>query len=524
MQGHTTSWRQLDGGPRLGRHHLMTEVGVMLTLLASFAGGRPAAAQDIAGEALSALRADRCDEARALFDGMLERDVDNVDARYGRGLSRLCLGEYDSAAQDLLFAATHWPDRLAVALELGAALTSAGAYQEAEPWLRRAQADPDLEASASLLLGLGHLRLGALDAARDQFIRVAQHSATLAPQAAYYAGVTEFRTGRFSRARAHFERVVQLAPTSGLSREAHTFLNEIDQRRRNKYRLFGGVAFEYDSNVILAPIEPLTRGEQQADGRFVLRAGGAWTPIDDPRVRVDLGYSFFQSLHFELGDFNLQAHEPFVDVATVTPFGRAGLSARFQNYLRSDRLDPFLNQWTLRPSHVAPLGAAGDLELYYRYRGRNFLEAQLDRIALDGTSHATGARHVVPLAARRGSLALGYQFEIDDLGDEDRPTGRVENRFSYDSHSGLAELSWHLPYAVDGSASYNFSARYYSAGSVVDGQRRDDHNHTVSFMLRRDLTSNFELLGGYLAVFNRSNQNLYEYRRHVAIVALSARY
>jgi len=483
-----------------------------------------AAAEEDAAQGFSALRENRCSEAGELFDQLVRSDGGNVDAHYGRGLSRLCLGEFDGAAQDLQIAATTWPDRLDVALELGAALTSAGAYREAESWLRRAQPDARFDGPASLLLGLGQLRLGDLDAARREFLRAASRSESVAPQAEYYAGVAEFRSGRLSEARSHFERVDTIAPGTSLSREAATFLGEIAQRRRERYRLFGGLAFEYDSNVILAPLEPLTRGEQQADGRFVLRAGGVVTPIREPRVRVDLGYSFFQSLHFELGDFNLQAHEPFVDVTTVTPFGRAGLSARFQHYLRSDRLDPFLNQWTLRPSHIANLGNVGEVEVYYRYRGRDFLEAQLDRIALDGSSHSTGVRHAVPLATGRGNLVLGYQFEREDLGDEQRSGQAVENRFSYDAHAGLAELSWKLPFAVQGSGAYNYSARHYSTGSIVDGTRRDDANHMVSLLFRRELVPGVELLSGYLGVFNESNQQLYEYRRHVAIAALSFTY
>lgn len=474
-------------------------------------------------EAFSALRANRCVDAADLFENILQTAPGSMDARYGRGLSRLCLGEYDAAIEDLQLVAASWPEKLEVAFELGAALTSSGAYREAEGWLKKAQAGADFKAPAALLLGLGQLRLGNLGAALDHFQLARERSATLATQAKYYSGVAEYRASNFATARQYFSEVVQEAPTSALAREADAFLGAIDSRRRDLYRAFGSLGFEYDSNVVLAPVQDLGPGEQQADGRFVLRAGGIMTPLRRPNLRLDVGYSLFQSLHLELGDFNLQAHELFADTTTTTPWGRAGVSHRFQYYLRKDDLHRFLGQWSSRPFTVVSLAPSWEAELYYRYRGRDFVESQFNSLGLDGAAHAAGLRHILDITSS-GRLVLGYQFERDDLRNMEEPQGSSENPFTNDAHAVISELAWTLPWSLESSLAYTFAYRVYSPASRESGARRHDTNHSVSATVRYPVTQRIEILCGYLGMFNDSNQALYEYRRHVAIAAASFSY
>jgi len=482
-----------------------------------------AAAADSSDDAFSALRSHRCAEAGEHFDLILQAAPDNVDARYGRGLSRLCLGEYDAAVQDLQFAAEHWPEKTEVAFELGAALTSAGSYREAEPWLQKAQNQPDFDGPASLLLGLGQLRLGSLDSSLAYFARAESRSTAVANQARYYSGVAEYRAGRLTHADAHFSFVRDQAADTALGREAQAFLTAIEARRREAYRLFGGLGFEYDSNVVLAPVQDLGPIGQEGDGRFILRAGGVVTPLRQSHLRLDLGYSFFQSLHLELGDFNLQVHEPFADITLRTPWGRAGVASRFQYYLRREELKRFLAQWSVRPFTVVSFDRAGDAELYYRYRGRDFIETQFNTLHLDGAAHAAGLRHTLQPFAH-GRFAVGYQFESDDLANIGDQGMSVENQFTNEAHAAIADVAWDLPWEIETTLAYTYTQRDYADTSRREDEVRSDTNHMVTFALRRPLTANIEAVTGYLGVFNDSNQALYEYRRHVAIVALSLSY
>ncbi len=491
-------------------------VGVLafLVLAPSVVAAAPAVE---ARAAFDALQAQRCAEAAERFEAILKVSSDNVAAQYGRGLASKCLGEFDAAARDLLVVAKKWPERLDVAFELGAALTSAGAYQDAKPWLLQAQAVPHLEGPAALLLGLGELRLGNLEAAKLRFTQARLRSPQLAGQANYYSGVAELRLGNLDAAKVLFEAVLADTSDSGLRREAMAFVSTLSAPRPRPWRLFGSAGMEYDSNIILAPLDQKlsgVSGAQQDDGRATVRAGANYTLLNTGRASLSAGYSFFQSLHFTLHDFNLQSHQASGELSSDIGWARFNVSADYQFYLRTADLRGFLHQWSVRPAFRKDLGSWGISEVSFRYRGRHFIEDGFSD--LDGTGLAPGARHTFWLGSHDRSLSLGYQFEEEDVNSQNDPLP-----FSNEAHTGLVEFSWALPAQIQAGALYSYTYRDYPR---TDRPHRRDSANSISVVLQRPMLEHVDLVLGYLGVFNESNEAVFQYERHVAAVAISVWY
>jgi hypothetical protein len=106
-----------------------------------------------------------------------------------------------------------------------------------------------------------------------------------------------------------------------------------------RYQLYGGTGLEYDSNVVLAPLdgEVAVGFGTQADGRAIFLAGGRYQIWRAQHVQLGVGYDFFQSLHFELTEFNMQDHRPSLAVTGAVGLVDGGVLGAYDYYLRTAR-------------------------------------------------------------------------------------------------------------------------------------------------------------------------------------------
>ena len=256
------------------RYAVIIWVGVILVSSAALASEQ---SERLYSRGLVDFHAERYADALKLFEQAVQADPNDPYALYYRGVTHGRLGDYNAAVTDLRAAVAKKPDLAQAPLELGGALVQAGNNRDAVPWLEAAQRDPASDGQASLFLGIAQLRLGDLEAARVNLTRAATADPTLVVPARYYQGVIDYRAGSSADAQAHFSYVAGTSPDSAIGHEAAAFL----ERMRLSgvpppYQLYGGVGFQYDSNVVLAPSDEALKQQlaisKQADGRFTLNS------------------------------------------------------------------------------------------------------------------------------------------------------------------------------------------------------------------------------------------------------------
>jgi tetratricopeptide (TPR) repeat protein len=241
--------------------------------------GRREEAALLSGRGLVLLHAERYADALALFTQAAAIDPDDAYILYYKGVTEGRLEQWPAAVADLRAAMAKRPDLSQGALELGVALLHEGQPAEAAVWLAQAQQVPDLDAAASFYLGIAQLRTGELEAARQNLERAAARDPQYTVASRYYQGVVEVRLGNQDRAIEHFQYVAATSPESAIGREASDFLSAVQmgaQPTLRRYQVYGGTGLEYDSNVVLAPLDgELAVGfGDQADGRAIFLAGG----------------------------------------------------------------------------------------------------------------------------------------------------------------------------------------------------------------------------------------------------------
>jgi tetratricopeptide (TPR) repeat protein len=494
-------------------------------LVAVLATAAPAAASEqselLYSRGLIELHANRLEKALEYFDQAVAADENDAYALYYRGVARGRAGQYAESVNDLKAAMKLKPDLNEAAFDLGHGLLEIGQYDEAVRYLEQAQKTPTLEGEASFYLGIAQLRAKQLSKARANLQRAAQANPEIAPQASYYLGVVEYQDGNTAKADEYFKAAGEERPGTAVAKEAAEMREQtaagVAPAELKPYALWGSVALQYDSNVTIGPSNEDTQDvvgvEPEADGRFAFTLGGQYAPLNTKPARLALGYEFFQSLHFDQNDFNTQDHGPYATLSGDAGPLQWGIHGQYDYYLL--KTSSFFQQWMALPWVTVPEGGFGRSDLYYRFRSRDFFDADFkDQGAFN---HAFGLRQFFYIGGTpERSVALGYRYDFNETF-RDTPSA---DAFGFDGHAVDVGVGWKLPWELYTNFDYVYRRRNYDAASGG----RDDDEHRLLLVGRKPITDMFAVSLGYFGIFNDSNQRDFDYTRHIVSLALEARY
>jgi tetratricopeptide (TPR) repeat protein len=462
--------------------------------------------------------AGRMQEARSLFDRAVAADPSDMYARYYRGVTRARLNDDRGAIEDLRAVAESHAVKQAP-LELGVVLVQAGEYEQAIPWLEEAQKVPTLDARASLFLGIAQLRVGRTAAARQSLQRAEEKDTTLRLSARYYRGIAAFQDGKWSDAERDFEYVAAYDPETEMGREAASFLQKIRSGQYANWEVYGIFGLQYDSNVILGPsngtlndlaLEALNISNQ-ADGRGVITVGGVYIPWRTETAELSVGYEFYQSLQFQLTDFNLQDHRPAVQGVISAGIFQFGLLGRYDYYFVSDE-QSFLQEATGVPWVAINEGDNARTEVFFRFRYRDF--KKLAYQLRDADNYETGFRQFYTFGLPERYVALGFRY------DNESPTQSAGDVFAYNGYEGGVGGGWSFPLGITADLEYSYRYEDYAAQS----NGRKDNENLVLFALSKPINEYLAVTAGYFGDFNNSNQATFEYTRNVGSLTLDVRF
>jgi len=462
-------------------------------------------------------------EALELFEAAVAADASDPLALYYRGVTRGRLGDTNGAITDLEAALQHRPDLSRAALELGAALLRAERFAEAASRLHSVTSDPEVGNRATLLEGIARLRLGELDAA-ERLLRAAGDTDDQRVPTLYYRAVVEYQRGYHHRARSLLREVIAADSESATAVEAKALLEQIGGEER-PYHLNALTGFQYDSNVLLAPTGDAVQDDLgisgEADGRAVFGAGARWAPVRTDFGRVQVGYDFFQSLHFDLSEFDIQSHGIGGDIAGARgafDWGVYGWSDF--HFLDGEK---FLSRLTFLPWLGWRANESWRTEISARLRNDDFYGD--DYGVRDASQGLYGLRQFYHVSPTRFAW-IGYRYDVVDS-----TSNEVDSRrFEFYGHEFETGIYWELLPQVAFEADYSYRSERYDSASKVNFigaggllPRREDDAHRGQISVRLDLTEHFSLVQGVSVTDSRSTQGGFEYDRIVGSVALEAK-
>lgn len=467
---------------------------------------------------LAELHAGNDAAAVALFQQAVEADPKDVHALYYRALGYGHVGRYEESAADLkIVVAAGDPAIDRDRLELGYALYRLDRYDEAIAELQIASQEGRSAGEATMLIGIIESRRGNQDAARAAFGRVEALDPSKAVAAHYYMGLAAYRAGDSATATEQFTWVRKNGGDSPFVKEASDFLARLDEGGSARpYELHALFALEYDSNVALAPDDDnLTENvlgiSNEGDGRAVMGAGGRYAVISKPNFHLSLGYDFLQTLHFDLERFDIQVHR----VGGQSEYVHGALSLGVAGFYEHSLLDEesLLNGGNLLPYVRYDEGEFGHTEAYYRMRARDFTLSPYSP-RRDSINHAIGARQFFALGSLDRYFILGYRYD-NDVAD-----WSVGNEFDYNGHQVEAGFDWQLMEGLNAGLLYAYRHEDYCPAS----DNRDDDEHTLVTRVEKRLHDYVWLVGSYIFRSNDSDQEFFEYTRHITSLGVEVRY
>ena len=462
------------------------------------------------------------------FRQVVAATPDNPDAQFYLGLTLTRLGEFDAAVAALQKTLQLDPSKQYVHYHLGLAYFQTARYKDALPQFEQALLDDPEKSATYFYLGAANFHLKHYQKALSFFEQSMSLDPSLTPSAQYYRGQALYALERDEQAQTAFEAAAAADPTTTIGLNSRRYLEALAERSR-EHRLFqmqGVVSYQYDDNVTIGDDDIISR---ESDGRMVFAFVGRVLPVNRGPWRLGVEYDLFQSLHFDLDQFNIQSHTGMV-------FARLKLdrvtlrAASDYTYSTLDN-NRFLEAITVQPSATIRVTDQLLTVASFRYRHSNYFNqfippGENDVRDRDGWNVRPGVTQYWIFNQNRSYAQLGYHFEASRNDGTD---------WEYNGHQvtlGLhTPLLWGIELDVDGGYQRrdylhdnSFDADPLSVLTSADQHKRKDNRFTASAVLTRKVGPYFILSAGYVHTSNLSNIDFFQYDRNIWTVALTGRY
>lgn len=438
-------------------------------------------------------RANNYAKAERLLLQLLERDPAMKGARFDLGVAQFNLEKYEQALAQFSKAVKENPDKPLPYFYEGLTLNKLERYDRAPARFARARLiDPELTASAQYQSGLAYFRANLRDEAQDAF-----------------------------------DSVIAAEPDSPLARSSREFLAQVatatppDQTKSKPWDLTLMVSPQYDSNVILqAPggqrPEDISR---QQDIKTTFYGHGEYRFKETEKMTLGSSYAFYQSLHTELTQFDVQAHSPSL---FATYLLGNNIRARMEYKLDAFSLGtvPYLIAHSLHPMVMLAHSPESITQLQYRYQAKNFRDDRKlfpENSDRDGDNNLVGLTHFHLFSEKQGNLRVSYMFDSDDTSN---PT------WDYQGHQltfGVTAPPWKT-IRIDASFDY-YRQDYINANefSPTLVKRQDDILRT-SLTITKPIGSSYSAGLQYMYTRNQSNVSVFDYNRSLFALMVNGKF
>lgn len=451
---------------------------------------------------------------------------DKAEPLYYLGITLDKLNRHQEAEGALRQALALDPKSLRAHFALGTALYALEQYDQALREFARveradlaAEVSDSMRATASYYQGLIHHKLEAYTRSTPQFMKAMALSPGVNRSARYYAGIGFFRQGLLEEAKEQFDEAIKANPAdSEIAKSAQAFLAEIENARKpaKRWSLQTGLSVQSDTNVLaLSDPSPLPSGiSRREDLRTVLTLRGTYDPFRRDRWTGQVGYGFYQSLHRELSDFNVQHHTLG---AQLLHKGRRVVSRLPYDftYATLGRAD-YLVAHAVAPSALVVWSGAWATQLQIRYEDKDLRDGARfpSNSVRDGSNQMAALTNVLTFAKKKGHARLAYAYDRDATRNTD---------WTYTGHRFTAGTGLPLGRGFTaGLEADSYMKRFeYPNSASATGEKRNDDILTYTVSVNRNLAGPFDLNVQYGYTKNGSSLALFDYSRSVFTIAVT---
>jgi tetratricopeptide (TPR) repeat protein len=379
-------------------------------------------------------------------------------------------------------------------------------YSEALEVLEKAlEASPE-DPEAAYYSAIALSRLGDLGKAEELLLKIEKEGE--------YASNIFFELGRIYYAREECRRAddlltkfIALSDDEDEREYAKSLIDDCygASDEEKLYRLNLTVGSQYDSNVVLEATNPSVSADKKRDGKVVALIEAGARVYSNRAVRLNIDYNLYQSLHFELNNFNVNYHKitPSVELNIsdrVTP--SAGYSFEYIYFGGDDygRIGNYFAKVNIEESRNC------STELLYKYRDIKYWNTEefLSNSERTGDQDVFGVKQKFIMDRFRGDIHYFYNDKSADASHWSYRAYRVGLAATYkmDSH-------WKIKVLAD------YQRRKYDDVFPSFGEVRLDKMQKYAINVQYALTEKMAVTLKESYTYNDSNLRDYDYSRNL---------
>lgn len=477
------------------------------------------AAEDLLEKGIEEYKAENYEEALDfLLTVRYQQPASSVAAFY-LGLTFKQLKDYRQAEMHLRDALTLSQAVKDAYIELAEVLYTLDRTDEALQWIEKSEKEGIRPAYASFLKGLVLLKKGRAVPAIDAFSKAKELDSSLSQPADFQIAMAQIQAQRFEDAKKSLRAIEQIDPASDLASFAKEYEKALERTLEiyRPWQFRAGVAYQFDSNVILKPTSQIAgvsiSGEE--DSSIVGTFNAIYAPLLKGPYFLRCYYNLYSNTYFNLNSYNLIAQNlsvvpgyNFSKTVLSVPLSYAYYLIDGSGYMGLLTIRPTL-QVIVRPNHIAQVSVG--------YDKRELFEAPLhsdeDR---DGNVFNASAGYIHTFRQGKGVLSLAYEFSNEDT--DGRNWANLGSRFLF------SLLIPELVRKTDLVLSGDVLLQYYKNTHSVFGEKRRDKTYTASATLLAELVKGLNLNLQYSYIRADSNIAVYDYDRNIYTAGLEYRF
>ncbi|MBI5741646.1 MAG: hypothetical protein HZA16_13140 [Nitrospirae bacterium] len=391
-----------------------------------------------------------------------------------------------------------------------------GGYSDAEAEFRSALKEKPGDRVATLYLGIALSRLN--DKRAETVLLEALSYDPHEARTNLELGIHYFNRGEYDAAEDYFENAIKYAPDTEYSEKAEKYLRAAEKTGvPRKWALGISLGEQYDSNVVLGPEngELSANISRKSDWRTVFYVKGKYDIFKNQKADAVAGYSFYQSLHNRLNEFNVTHHilELKGSYRISPALTLNGSSSAEYAYVDNNDYEYALS---VSPSLVVSEGTGLSTEIEYGYKRTHFMNSDFftDNSDRTGRDNSVGITQNVPLNDFISAKA-GYFYN------EDRTATTL---WDYRGNRVFTELRFRFPAAVYAGLNGEYYSKKYKDSASATGDDRKDRIYTASVSASKIFMERYSVTAAQHYIKDDSNTEAFAYKRRVTSLFLNVRF
>jgi len=387
-----------------------------------------------------------------------------------------------------------------------------GKMKDALEFLKKALELSPENPEATYYTGVAHSRVGSYKEAEGLFLKTLQLDET-ALDVYLELGRLYYLTSRCDKAEDSLSLFIERSEDKALTGYATRLIEGCTGEAEEKpYELNITLGGQYDSNVIIEPENPIVRADKKSDFRAIVYLTAGATPLDGRLIRLNVDYNFYQSLHSDLSDFNVQYHKitPELEIVLsdiIKPSAGYSLEYTLFGGELYGRIHTYYGKVTVKE------GEKLSTEAIYEYRDQNYWNSDLyqSNSIRSGYKNTIGIRQNFYLNRLTGDV---YYFNDSNKAREDY--------WAFNGYRTGARLLYKItsPLYVNISGEYN--RRKYRDDYPGFQESRLDKMQQYSIGLTYLISKRISISVTENYTINSSNLDIFDYKRSITGIFLRA--